>query len=451
MTGFISCPYILRGPEGGAALAGGESNVVAIDFTYDTDVNRQMFVKDTTTAANNFYGSPENKVSYTSPSVKWTLRADGLLAATSGSAEFPYEWDVSGDPLGVLIEEQRTNVCLRSQEIDDASWTKTGATISTNAVVAPDGATTADTIVESVGGTFHRAQRSATITADTIYTFSAFAKAAGRPNLEINFADDATGGNGVFMVADLGLETVTSSGTFGSGVTFTSATITAYPDSWYRLTVTGQLASGITAARPVIGLCNSSGNNQYSGDGSSGASFWGCQLEAGVFETSLIVTTSASVTRVADDLSLPTSLFNHSATAGTLYAKFRPINVSAIRFALAMDDGTANERFAIGSSAAGAGLFTVVDGGAAQTAPLTTGTITANASNKDAASWAANDFALSVNGGAAATDVSGTLPTVTSLRFGTAASAVSILNGHLEQVVHLPRTMTDAELQAKST
>jgi hypothetical protein len=45
----------------------------------------------------------------------------------------------------VLIEGARTNLLLRSQEFDNASWTKRGtAAITANAIAAPDGALTAD-------------------------------------------------------------------------------------------------------------------------------------------------------------------------------------------------------------------------------------------------------------------------------------------------------------------
>ena len=49
-------------------------------------------------------------------------------------------------PRGLLIEEQRTNLLLRSEEFDNASWAKTNATITVNATTAPDGTTTADLI-----------------------------------------------------------------------------------------------------------------------------------------------------------------------------------------------------------------------------------------------------------------------------------------------------------------
>jgi len=47
---------------------------------------------------------------------------------------------------GILIEGSRTNLILRSQEIEDGVWAKSGATVLANVATAPDGSFTADQI-----------------------------------------------------------------------------------------------------------------------------------------------------------------------------------------------------------------------------------------------------------------------------------------------------------------
>ena len=42
-----------------------------------------------------------------------------------------------------------SNKLIRSEELDNAGWGKSGATITANATLAPDGTTTADTVVET--------------------------------------------------------------------------------------------------------------------------------------------------------------------------------------------------------------------------------------------------------------------------------------------------------------
>ena len=162
-------------------------------------------------------------------------------------------------------------------------------------------------------------------------------------------------------------------------------------------------------------------------------------------------TFGATVTRAADNITLLTSTFPLSATAGTFYVRYTTANVTAERRAIELNDTTANERFTLGNNSSAAGALWVVDGGANQTAPLTTGTVVAGTVERLAASWAANDFALSSDGGAAATDTSGTLPTVTTLRLGAGVGGVNVINGYLSQALYLPRAMSDAELATRST
>lgn len=75
--------------------------------------------------------------------------ADGDLVVMSGNVA-RVEPDADG-VLGLRVEGARTNAILRSQEFDDASWTKVtisiaAPTVTANAAVAPDGATTAERV-----------------------------------------------------------------------------------------------------------------------------------------------------------------------------------------------------------------------------------------------------------------------------------------------------------------
>ena len=56
----------------------------------------------------------------------------------------------------LLIEKASTNLLLRSQEFDDASWLKTNANVTANLTTAPDGTLTADALIENTANGFHR-------------------------------------------------------------------------------------------------------------------------------------------------------------------------------------------------------------------------------------------------------------------------------------------------------
>jgi hypothetical protein len=77
--------------------------------------------------------------------------------------------------LGVLIEEQRTNLLLRSEDFTDTgsggSWVLGSNVLAANNVVAPDGELTADRIT-SANASNQGMYQAVTVTASATYAFS---------------------------------------------------------------------------------------------------------------------------------------------------------------------------------------------------------------------------------------------------------------------------------------
>ena len=217
--------------------------------------------------------------------------------------------------LGYLAEGQRTNLCLQSQTLDNATWSKTRSSVSANATAAPDGTTTADKLVEdSTATSTHFSQQSITVSNTTAYTYSVWVKAAERTWCAVGV--NKGGGTG----ADDALQYVNMStgalgATIGSGVTLTTE---AYQNGWYR--VKCSFTSNGTNALVYFVLASGDSGQTYSGDGSSGAYAWGAQLETAAFASSYIPTAAASVTRNADVLTY-VAAGNVIGTVGAAYAE----------------------------------------------------------------------------------------------------------------------------------
>jgi len=78
-----------------------------------------------------------------------------------------------------------------------------------------------------------------------------------------------------------------------------------------------------------------------------------------------------------------------------------------------------------GSSSSSAVRYEVISGGANQVALVSSGTLISKSTFKAAATYALNDFAFSVNGGAVLTDNVGVLPVVVkALAIGGSSTAV---------------------------
>jgi hypothetical protein len=188
----------------------------------------------------------------------------------------------TGESLGLLVEEARTNLLLQSEDFS-TSWTTVTATVTTNVATAPNGTTTADLYS---GTSTSAVNQSVSLTSGITYTISFYVKSAGL-------------GNDSFRLRIDGAQT-------SSNFTATS--------EWQRFTFTATSAN--TGARTCGIVRNTAGDNVD-------VLIWGAQLEVGAFPTSYIPTTSATVTRAADVASITGSNFSswYRQDEGTVFAR----------------------------------------------------------------------------------------------------------------------------------
>lgn len=195
----------------------------------------------------------------------------------------------------------RTNLLLRSQELDNASWTTSGLAVSVapNAVPAPDGTTTADKLAATAVSNNHYIRQDISKAASSLrYAFSFYAKEAEYRYAIVQFVE---GGNGAQCIVDLrGGSIATAGSTFGAGFTFVSATCYSV-GGFYRVVVVVDSTTGVSL-QSRIGFSPNNNYTAYTGDGTSGIYVWGAQLEQAAFPGVYIPTTSAALTRAADNI-----------------------------------------------------------------------------------------------------------------------------------------------------
>jgi len=254
--------------------------------------------------------------------------ADGLLKyAGIGEPRFDHD-PVTGESLGLLIEEQRANLHLYSQDFS-TGWSLSNATDSSltpAATTAPDGTLTAGlyarTTTADVNVRLYAAANIAT-TELTIYTFSAYAKPLNWQYLAVSVTSGTT------------LTATTSAATFDltngtvSGATAGTGpwTITPVGNGWFKVVLTGTTVAGTTNLRPKFVLVDSANENASAaavGVIGAGIYIWGAQLEAGSFPTSYIPTTSVAVTRNPDIASMSGVNFSswYNQSEGTMLATY---------------------------------------------------------------------------------------------------------------------------------
>jgi hypothetical protein len=215
-----------------------------------------------------------------------------------------------------LIEEARTNLILQS-ELTSTSYTNSQSTDSDNDTTAPDGTTTAGTIIDNGVASSHGIYQNPTFVSGTSYTLSAFFKPKELTHAVLRFATTAFPAE---MFVEFDLVNLTSVDVSASGAVDT-ITMEQYPDGWVRCSIT-DTADASTAS--VVSFNTSDGNGtsaSYTGS-TEGVYVWGCQLEAGAFASSYIPTTTAAVTRANDHISVTVSDMDYEGYATTVYADF---------------------------------------------------------------------------------------------------------------------------------
>jgi len=363
-----------------------------------------------------------------------------LLTAPANTARFDHN-PVTGESLGLLVEEQRTNLALRSEEFDNASWAKTRASITPNTIVAPDGTLTGDKWVEdTTASNTHTLVQNVTINNATVYSFSFYAKAAERSLIRVN--SPSIGVDLWFNLAT-GLLQIPTLGT---------GTITPVGNGWYRIVATG--TSNTTSGAATIFLSNGT-THIYTGDGYSGIYIWGAQLEAGAFPTSYIKTQASQVTRSADSASMTGTNFSdwYRQDEGTFYLEAQsdaPTVSGGNRFFL--DVGASGNAIALLTgliSSGQAGLY--VQANSSQQAYIVPASSQLLSSGqKVAGAYQTNSFQTANNGVLGIQDTSGIVPSVAIMYIGRVSTNTTsnYLAGHIKKLSYYPARLTNEQLQA---
>jgi len=204
----------------------------------------------------------------------------------------------------LILEPQRTNLVLRSEEFDNAYWVKSNATITANSTTSPDGTTNADTFLKTSALNTVSQVSKGIITSTGTYTFSVFLKDINSENVLLRLDANGNTCNTTFTFA---------SKTFvSSGANFLSASYQELTNGWFRLMLTGN----VTATNFVQAV------TLYSNAINSSLYLYGFQAEQGSYPTSYIPTTSTAVTRVADAASKSGISSLIGQTEGTIYLEF---------------------------------------------------------------------------------------------------------------------------------
>ena len=378
------------------------------------------------------------------------VNASGLIeSVASGIPRLDYF--ASGGTVGcpaLLVEPAATNTLSGSVSID-TGWTITADTTVTSGIISPSGSTNA-TLFQATN-TASRVRQTATLASGSTYTFSCFGKfGALSSGFSLNVFDEnaASYGSGVCQAFNLNEGTLGASGTIGAGFTLQSVGMENYGSGWYRCRMTVLMNYTPTTPRVGfrIGTQISTGRPLSVVSGTVNA--WGAQLETGSVATSYIPTTTGSVTRNADVVSVSGAVSGSiGQTEGTIYAEVDIKNLTNGTRIFAISDGTqANRILILFNTTNRIRLLATVT--SATQADINTATNQPAGIYKIAVAYALNDYALYINGEQIGTDATALVPACSSVFLGTleTGSGLSSLNDRFLDGALYTTRLTNAEL-----
>ncbi len=158
-----------------------------------------------------------------------------------------------------------------------ANWNLQGTSVSTDSTTAPNGTTTADTIIESNTTDEHNRFVEPNIGGGQ-FTYSVYLKKYNADWCALYVFNTAVGG--VRHWVNLSTLTAGTSANIGSGIGTTSISISDVGNGWCRASILFNNPSG--ACRFYVANAQSNGgSSNYAGNGTSGVYVWGAQVNVG--------------------------------------------------------------------------------------------------------------------------------------------------------------------------
>jgi hypothetical protein len=324
------------------------------------------------------------RITFTRASGGSYVGADGLIKyAGVNEARFDHDPE-TGESLGLLIEEARTNISAQSEDLSQSVWNKNGECTVTGGQLSPRGDFSAFLVQNAVDSTdvigrnnLRKNDASIQGLAADRYIMTFYAKANGsttRMNVRTRFPAGITDSNTGFFLTN----------------------------EWTRIVVPA-IESDISTSLRLIIYANSS----------DGFYLWGAQLEQGSFPTSYIPTQASTRTRAADNASITGKNFSewYRQDEGSIRLSYSFIGSNVDNTIFAINNTTQNEQIDSRWFATGTG-YRVRVGGVNQASYASEGDVPPIPFKKYQSSFGyqKNNFVMSLNGKKSIDDTSGDLP-----------------------------------------
>ena len=359
----------------------------------------------------------DRRITFTRDSLGTYYGENGLVKYASNNVpRFDHD-STTGESLGLLIEESRTNKFTTSSTIGGTGWTQQGTaadyTLNTTEVAAPDGTFTAlKWHPSAIPQYLYQNLSNIGTTQSTMSVWVRCPSGQSRTFFMNLYSPSQNGGAGQFTATD----------------------------QWQRFTWTFTPQSQANVY-PIV-------------PDSTGIYYiWAPQLEEGSFATSYIPTSGSTVTRAQDFAKITGTNFTdfYNQQEGTLVCDQSVSNLGTANQYSVILSSDVNESigmgYRVGGGASGNYGFYVIKSGDALFRNVTAN-ITANTPYKTALAYELNNGGTCFNGETSVTDTSLSLPTPDRMLIGEGYSANNeMTKGHIRKISYYNKRLPNAQLQ----
>ena len=353
------------------------------------------------------------------------VRKDGLIEELTVDDTPRLDWLNSNCP-SLLLEGQRTNLQAYSENFSGAAWTTSGATITANSSISPNGELTAYKL-ETTSSLDLLTGFQLTVAADTLHTYSLYVKADTTNICKIELYNTNTSSQAELygrIEFDMSTETIAPDQNF-------DASFDKLDGGWYRLNLQG---TTITPKQDPD-FCRVSLTEEGS------IFIWGGQMEAGGYATSYIKNTDTVLnTRLKDECLNGGDSDLFDITEGTLFVDSYVYN-SGNFTEITLSDGSVSNRIVLIFQNYGTQVRVFSSGGVDSFLNLTF-----DQRNKIAVTFKENEYKFYINGSLVGSDPSATVPSgMDRLNFGNNTNVSNHFEGKVYDTRVYDRVLTEAE------
>jgi hypothetical protein len=213
------------------------------------------------------------------------------------------------------------NLLQRSDEIDNAYWTKTNVTVTGNTNSAPDGLTTADLITETTATGGHYVNSTAVTVSSAVAEYSFSVALNGTRSWAFLQITENTGVTSAVVYFNINTGVV-GSPSIGANWSNVRAYITSMGGGYYRCTIVARKTNAATSISAYFGAATADLTSSYTGSASQTLLAWRATLAQSSGATRQIQTTNAATSGT-------------SPTGSAMHSKGWPISTNGL---LLIDD-----------------------------------------------------------------------------------------------------------------